>query len=46
MFQQHFQEVEESHVRQMKEFLNTYADDILNNHDQIGQVPVFKAVVS
>jgi F-BAR domain only protein len=22
----------------MKEFLNTYADDILNNHDQIGQV--------
>ncbi|CAB3381637.1 Hypothetical predicted protein [Cloeon dipterum] len=34
----HFQDVEEAHVRQMKEFLNTYADDILNNHDQIGQV--------
>ncbi|XP_059490767.1 F-BAR domain only protein 2 isoform X8 [Neocloeon triangulifer] len=34
----HFQEVEEAHVRQMKEFLSTYADDLLNNHDQIGQV--------
>lgn len=30
----------------MKEFLNTYADDILNNHDQIGQVCFFKAGLS
>lgn len=35
---QHFQDVEEAHVKQMKEFLNTYAEVLQNNHDLIGQV--------
>ncbi|GLH08953.1 Uncharacterized protein GBIM_14103 [Gryllus bimaculatus] len=36
----HFQTVEELHLKQMKEFLNTYAEIIQNNHEQIGQVLV------
>jgi hypothetical protein len=35
---QHFQDVEEAHIKQMKEFLNTYAEVLQNNHDLIGQV--------
>lgn len=35
---QHFQEVEESHLKQMKEFLNTYAELVENNHHLIGRV--------
>ncbi|XP_066997350.1 F-BAR domain only protein 2 isoform X9 [Anabrus simplex] len=34
----HFQDVEESHLKQMKEFLNNYAEVIQNNHELIGQV--------
>lgn len=36
----HFQEVEETHLKQLKEFLNTYAEVLQNNHDLIGQVHV------
>ncbi|PNF33745.1 F-BAR domain only protein 2 [Cryptotermes secundus] len=36
----HFQDVEESHIKQMKEFLNTYAEVLQNNHDLIGQVHI------
>ncbi|XP_039297957.1 F-BAR domain only protein 2 [Nilaparvata lugens] len=36
----HFQEVEEDHLKHMKEFLNTYADLVEANHDLIGQVHV------
>ncbi|XP_049844713.1 F-BAR domain only protein 2 isoform X9 [Schistocerca gregaria] len=36
----HFQEIEEAHVKQMKEFLNTYADDLQHNHDLIGQIHI------
>ncbi|XP_021930359.1 F-BAR domain only protein 2 isoform X9 [Zootermopsis nevadensis] len=36
----HFQDVEEAHVKQMKEFLNTYAEVLQNNHDLIGQVHI------
>jgi hypothetical protein len=35
---QHFQDVEEAHLKQMKEFLSTYAEVLQNNHDLIGQV--------
>ncbi|KAL7287341.1 hypothetical protein TKK_0018463 [Trichogramma kaykai] len=35
-----FQDVEESHLRIMKEFLNTYADVLQSNHEQIGQVHI------
>jgi hypothetical protein len=35
---QHFQDVEEAHVKQMKDFLSTYAEVLQNNHDLIGQV--------
>lgn len=34
----HFQEVEEAHLRQMKEFLTAYAEALETNHDQIGKV--------
>lgn len=34
----HFQEVEESHLRQMKEFLAAYAEALESNHDQVGKV--------
>lgn len=34
----HFQEVEEVHLKQMKEFLTTYAELVENNHDLMGQV--------
>ncbi|XP_049805148.1 F-BAR domain only protein 2-like isoform X3 [Schistocerca nitens] len=36
----HFQEIEEAHVKQMKEFLNTYADDLQHNHELIGQIHI------
>ncbi|XP_057341538.1 F-BAR domain only protein 2 isoform X9 [Microplitis mediator] len=35
-----FQDVEETHLRQMKEFLNTYADVLQTNHEQVGQVHI------
>ncbi|XP_028162632.1 F-BAR domain only protein 2 [Ostrinia nubilalis] len=34
----HFQDVEEAHLKQMKQFVNAYADITQNNHDLIGQV--------
>ncbi|XP_035437086.1 F-BAR domain only protein 2 [Spodoptera frugiperda] len=34
----HFQDVEEAHLKQMKQFVNSYADIIQNNHDMMGQV--------
>lgn len=34
----HFQDVEEAHLKQMKQFVNTYTDIIQNNHDLMGQV--------
>ncbi|KAK9723186.1 Fes/CIP4, and EFC/F-BAR homology domain [Popillia japonica] len=34
----HFQELEEAHLVQMKEFLNTYADLLLWAHEKMGQV--------
>ncbi|CAG9585073.1 unnamed protein product [Danaus chrysippus] len=34
----HFQDVEEAHLKQMKQFVNVYADIIQNNHDLMGQV--------
>jgi len=34
----HFQELEEAHLIQMKEFLNSFADLVLSLHEQIGQV--------
>lgn len=34
----HFQDVEEAHLKQMKQFVSAYADLIQNNHDLIGQV--------
>ncbi|XP_015188647.1 PREDICTED: F-BAR domain only protein 2 isoform X3 [Polistes dominula] len=35
-----FQDVEEAHLKQMKEFLNVYADVLQLNHEQVGQVHV------
>lgn len=34
----HFQDLEEAHLKQMKQFLNTYAEIVENNHDSVGQV--------
>ncbi|XP_046682070.1 F-BAR domain only protein 2-like isoform X2 [Homalodisca vitripennis] len=34
---QHFQKIEEAHLKQMKDFLNTYAELVENNHDLIGR---------
>ncbi|KAK9498250.1 hypothetical protein O3M35_004106 [Rhynocoris fuscipes] len=34
----HFQEVEEGYLKQMKDFLSTYAELVENNHDLMGQV--------
>ncbi|XP_041976992.1 F-BAR domain only protein 2 [Aricia agestis] len=34
----HFQDVEEAHLKQMKQFVNSYADIIQNNQDLMGQV--------
>ncbi|CAG5051087.1 unnamed protein product [Parnassius apollo] len=34
----HFQDVEEAHLKQMKQFVNVYTDIIQNNHDMMGQV--------
>ncbi|XP_037942860.1 F-BAR domain only protein 2-like [Teleopsis dalmanni] len=33
-----FQEIEEGHLRQMREFLSTYLELLQNNHDMVGQV--------
>lgn len=38
MFLQHFQEIEEAHLIQMKDFLRSYCDVIQRNHDLVGQV--------
>lgn len=35
-----FQEIEEAHLRQMREFLSTYIELLQSNHDMIGQVKV------
>ncbi|XP_025208638.1 F-BAR domain only protein 2 isoform X3 [Melanaphis sacchari] len=35
-----FQEVEQSHLKQMKDFLNVYTDLIETNHEEIGKVHV------
>lgn len=35
---QRFQEIEENHLKQMKEFLSTYIELLQNNHDMVGQV--------
>ncbi|XP_070165476.1 F-BAR domain only protein 2 isoform X4 [Polyergus mexicanus] len=35
-----FQDVEEMHLKHMKEFLNTYADVLQTNHEQVGQVHI------
>lgn len=35
-----FQDVEEKHLKHMKEFLNTYADVLQANHEQVGQVHI------
>ncbi|KAI5732372.1 hypothetical protein M8J77_025790 [Diaphorina citri] len=34
----YFQQIEEAHLKQMKEFLSTYTELIENNHDAIGQI--------
>lgn len=34
----HFQDVEEAHLKQMKQFVSSYADLIQSNHDLMGQV--------
>lgn len=33
-----FQEIEENHLKQMKEFLSTYIELLQSNHDMVGQV--------
>nr|CAD7408930.1 unnamed protein product [Timema poppensis] len=35
--EKHFQDVEEAHLNQMRDFLNTYAEVLQSNHDLIGQ---------
>ncbi|XP_066585065.1 F-BAR domain only protein 2 isoform X2 [Prorops nasuta] len=35
-----FQDVEETHLKHMKDFLNTYADVLQVNHEQVGQVHI------
>ncbi|XP_006618139.1 F-BAR domain only protein 2 isoform X10 [Apis dorsata] len=35
-----FQDVEETHLKHMKEFLNIYADVLQSNHEQVGQVHI------
>lgn len=32
--------MEETHLKHMKEFLNTYADVLQSNHEQVGQVHI------
>ncbi|XP_017780237.1 PREDICTED: F-BAR domain only protein 2 [Nicrophorus vespilloides] len=34
----HFQDLEESHLTQMKEFLNTYVQVVQSTHEQVGEV--------
>ena len=45
-FFQRFQDVEETHIKQMKEYVNTYAEVLQNNHDLIGQVRFINQIVS
>lgn len=40
-FLQKFQEIEEMHLKQMREFLTTYIELLQNNHDMVGQVSCF-----
>lgn len=40
VFVKRFQDVEETHLKHMKEFLNTYADVLQTNHEQVGQVHI------
>lgn len=35
---QRFQDLEENHLKQMKEFLSTYIELLQNNHDMVGKV--------
>ncbi|CAL7946467.1 unnamed protein product [Xylocopa violacea] len=35
-----FQDVEEAHLKHMKEFLNIYTDVLQSNHEQVGQVHI------
>jgi F-BAR domain only protein len=37
-FLQRFQDIEEAHLKQMKEFIMMYIDIVQNNHDLVGQV--------
>lgn len=37
---QRFQDVEEAHLKQMKEFIMLYIEIVQNNHDLVGQVSV------
>lgn len=37
-YNQRFQELEEAHLKQMREFLTTYIELLQNNHDLVGQV--------
>lgn len=39
-FIKRFQDVEETHLKHMKEFLNIYADVLQSNHEQVGQVHI------
>lgn len=41
-FLQHFQELEEEHICQMKDFIDTYAKAWENEHALIGQVTYVK----
>ncbi|XP_044741543.1 F-BAR domain only protein 2 isoform X2 [Chrysoperla carnea] len=34
----HFQDIEEAHLKQMKDFLNSYSEVMQSNHDLVGQV--------
>lgn len=42
---QRFQDVEEAHLKQMKEFIMTYIEIVQNNHSMIGQVREKKKVL-
>lgn len=38
MYAQRFQDIEEAHLKQMKEFVMMYIEIVQNNHDLMGQV--------
>lgn len=42
---QRFQDVEEAHLTQMKDFINLYIDIVQNNHDLVGQVKDLRYIV-